>query len=72
LYADVADEIGMEWLRGNLHGDKASSVIFDNTKIKRFVPGFNCTIPFRQGSKKPFNGMMLIPPVKLLMSGIIN
>jgi nucleoside-diphosphate-sugar epimerase len=50
--SDVADKIGMEWMRGNLHGDKACSVIFDNTKIKRFVPGFNCTIPFRQGIKK--------------------
>jgi nucleoside-diphosphate-sugar epimerase len=50
--SDVADKIGMEWMRGNLLGDKANSVIFDNTKIKRFVPGFTCTIPFREGIKK--------------------
>ena len=37
---------------GNLLGDKACSVIFDNTKIKTFVPGFVATIPFRQGIKK--------------------
>ena len=39
-------------LRGSLIGDKATSVIFDNTKIKRFVPGFTATIPFKQGIKR--------------------
>jgi nucleoside-diphosphate-sugar epimerase len=34
---------------GGLLGDKAASVIFDNTKIKRFVPEFKATIPFREG-----------------------
>jgi nucleoside-diphosphate-sugar epimerase len=35
--------------RGNLLGDKACSTIFDNSKIKRFVPDFVATTPFRQG-----------------------
>ncbi len=39
-------------LRGGLIGDKATSVIFDNSKIKRFVPGFVATIPFKQGIKR--------------------
>lgn len=37
---------------GNLIGDKANSVIFDNTKIKSFVPGFQATISFKDGIKK--------------------
>jgi nucleoside-diphosphate-sugar epimerase len=37
---------------GNLLGDKAYSVIFDNSKIKTFVPGFNATISFKEGFKK--------------------
>ena len=37
---------------GNLLGDKAVSVIFDNTKIKTFVPEFKATIPFKEGIKK--------------------
>ncbi len=37
---------------GNLIGDKANSVIFDNTKIKSFVPGFQATISFKEGIKK--------------------
>lgn len=37
---------------GNLLGDKAYSVIFDNSKIKTFVPGFTATIPFKEGFKR--------------------
>jgi nucleoside-diphosphate-sugar epimerase len=40
-----------DWGAGLL-GDKTHSVIFDNTKIKRFVPGFTCTIPFVQGAQE--------------------
>jgi nucleoside-diphosphate-sugar epimerase len=36
----------------NLLGDKAHSVIFDNTKIKRLVPDFVATIPFSQGARE--------------------
>ena len=49
---DVADTMGWGWMRGNLLGDKAVSTIFDNSKIKRFVPGFEATITFRKGIKK--------------------
>jgi Nucleoside-diphosphate-sugar epimerases len=38
-----------------LWGDKAHSVIFDNTKIKTFVPEFKATIPFSEGIKKVLN-----------------
>jgi nucleoside-diphosphate-sugar epimerase len=34
---------------GGLHGDKAHSAVFDNTKIKRFVPDFVATTRFRDG-----------------------
>jgi nucleoside-diphosphate-sugar epimerase len=34
---------------GGLLGDKATSVVMDNTKIKRFVPGFVATTRFREG-----------------------
>jgi nucleoside-diphosphate-sugar epimerase len=46
---DVADKMGQGWMRGNLFGDKAVSAIFDNSKIKRFAPGFVATIPYRDG-----------------------
>ncbi len=37
---------------GNLLGDKANSAIFDNTKIKTFVPAFKATIPFNKGIRR--------------------
>ena len=48
----VADDMDQKWMRGNLLGDKASSAIFDNTKIKRFVPDYVATIPFREGIRR--------------------
>jgi len=39
-------------MRGSLLGDKAVSTIFDNSKIKRFVPGFEAKITFKEGIKK--------------------
>jgi hypothetical protein len=37
---------------GTLLGDKAHSAVFDNTKIKRFVPDFTATTRFRDGIKQ--------------------
>lgn len=52
LIGDVADAMGMPHVRGSLLGDKAQSVIFDNTKIKTFVPGFCATTRFEQGIRE--------------------
>ena len=37
---------------GSLTGDKANSVIFDNTKLKRLVPGFCAVVRADEGIKK--------------------
>ncbi len=37
---------------GSLLGDKSWSVVFDNAKVKAFVPGFQATIPFREGIRR--------------------
>jgi len=37
---------------GNLIGDKANSVVFDNSKIKRFVPDFKCDVNWAEGLRK--------------------
>jgi nucleoside-diphosphate-sugar epimerase len=49
LIADIADAEGFTDLRGSLLGDKAYPAVFDNTKIKRFVPSFRAVIPFAEG-----------------------
>ena len=36
-------------MTGSLLGDKAVSVVFDNSKIKRFVPGYCATTRFSEG-----------------------
>ncbi len=38
--------------KGTLLGDKAVSCVFDNSKIKRFVPEFRATVPFSEGIKR--------------------
>ncbi len=37
---------------GGLVGDKSVSVVFDNSKIRRFVPGYRATTPFREGIRR--------------------
>jgi nucleoside-diphosphate-sugar epimerase len=37
---------------GTLTGDKSVSVVFDNSKIKRFVPGYCATTPFAEGIRQ--------------------
>jgi len=37
---------------GGLLGDKSVSVVFDNSKIKRFVPGYQATVSFVEGIKE--------------------
>jgi nucleoside-diphosphate-sugar epimerase len=42
-------------LTGTLKGDKAHPGVFDNSKIKRFVPEFRCRMPFRLGVRQSVN-----------------
>ncbi len=44
--ACIPDEIG------SLTGDKAASVVFDNSKIKRFVPQYGARLPFAEGIRR--------------------
>jgi len=36
----------------SLLADKTHSMIFDNAKIRRFVPDFTCTVPFSRGAEE--------------------
>ncbi|WP_276391993.1 NAD-dependent epimerase/dehydratase family protein [Eudoraea chungangensis] len=51
---------------GTLLADKAESVIFDNSKIKTFVPSFKATIPFAEGIKKTLKWLDDNPERKLI------
>jgi nucleoside-diphosphate-sugar epimerase len=68
IYQTIAEALGVEAkivhipsdfiarvapeMAGSLLGDKTWSVVFDNSKIKAFVPGFQATIPFRDGIRR--------------------
>lgn len=39
-------------LEGNLIGDKAATVVFDCSKLKRIVPGFQATVRFEEGVRR--------------------
>jgi len=68
IYQTIADGLGVEAkiihiptdfiikevprITGDLLGDKTWSVVFDNSKIKLFVPEFQATVPFREGMRR--------------------
>ncbi len=68
IYLTIADALGVEanivhipsdfivraapGLAGTLLGDKMWSIVFDNSKIKTFVPEFAAVIPFREGIRR--------------------
>lgn len=44
-----------------LIGDKSNTVVFDNSKIKRLVPGFSADTPFEQGVKETVDYVLAHP-----------
>lgn len=45
-------------MEGNLIGDKANSVVFDCSKLKRAVPGFQATVRYDEGVRKCLKYML--------------
>ncbi|MBO4747065.1 MAG: SDR family oxidoreductase [Clostridiales bacterium] len=46
---------------GSLIGDKANSVVFDNSKVKALVPDFHCEISAREGIKMTVKNVLEHP-----------
>lgn len=55
------DACSTEDYRGGLIGDKANTVVFDNSKLKRLVPGFTATTRFDQGIKQTIDYVLAHP-----------
>ncbi|WP_024834657.1 SDR family oxidoreductase [Ruminiclostridium josui] len=49
---------------GSLLGDKSNTVVFDNSKIKRLVPGFNATVRFDQGVRYVLENILSHPELQ--------
>lgn len=49
---------------GSLIGDKANSVVFDNSKLKRAVPGFCPSVRFEQGIRDTIGNVLAHPELQ--------
>ena len=55
-----------EWdFTGNLLGDKAVTVVFDCTKLKRAVPGFQATVRFDEGVRRCVDYILAHPELQV-------
>ncbi|MCR5131649.1 MAG: SDR family oxidoreductase [Prevotella sp.] len=55
-----------EWdFEGNLTGDKSVTVVFDCTKLKRAVPGFQCTTRFDEGVRRCVRHILNHPELQI-------
>ena len=59
--SDFLDAAGKYDFRGGLIGDKANCVVFDNTKLKRAVPGLSMNVRFEQGVRKTIEYVLSHP-----------
>lgn len=50
---------------GSLLGDKANSVVFDNEKLKKAVPGLNMNIRFEEGVKRTLDNILKTPELQI-------
>lgn len=58
--AAVGDKYGFDF-EGSLVGDKAVSVVFDNSKLKRLAPNMGTTVPFHVGVRIVLDYVMAHP-----------
>ena len=59
IYQTIARCLGVDDFTGSLIGDKANSVVFDNSKLKRAVPDFRPKIRFEEGIKNTLDHVLL-------------
>ena len=59
--SEFLDAVAPYDFRGGLTGDKANTVLFDNRKLKRAVPGFQATVRFEQGVRRTIDYILAHP-----------
>lgn len=63
--SDLLDALGKYDMKGSLIGDKANSVVFDNSKLKKAVPGFCATIRSEEGLRIAVEYMLAHPETQI-------
>ncbi|MBR5256171.1 MAG: SDR family oxidoreductase [Bacteroidales bacterium] len=64
--SEFLDEAGPYDFRGGLTGDKSWTVLFDNAKLKRAVPGFQATVRFEEGVRRTIDNILAHPELQKL------
>ena len=65
--SDFLSAVGKQYdFEGSLIGDKSTTVIFDNSKLKRVVPTFSAKVPFRKGVRLTLEYLEKHPECKVL------
>ena len=62
--SDFLHAAGKYDYEGGLIGDKSNTVVFDNSKVKRAVPGFVSTVRADQGLRKTIRHMLATPELQ--------
>lgn len=63
--SDFLAAVGPQYdLAGSLIGDKSASVVFDNQKLKRAVPGFCPTVSFAEGVRLALDNILAHPELQ--------
>ncbi len=62
--SDFLADNGPYDFRGGLLGDKANTVVFDNSKLKRLVPGFTATVRVDQGIRQTVEHILAHPELQ--------
>lgn len=65
--SDFLSAVGKQYdFEGSLIGDKSTTVIFDNSKLKSVVPTFSAKVPFRKGVRLTLEYLEKHPECKVL------
>ncbi|MEE1067710.1 MAG: SDR family oxidoreductase [Fibrobacteraceae bacterium] len=65
--SDFLSAVGKQYdFEGSLTGDKSTTVIFDNSKLKSVVPTFSAKVPFRKGVRLTLEYLEKHPECKVL------
>ncbi len=61
----LAEHSGNYDFRGELLGDKSATVVFDNSKVKRLVPEFICSVSMAEGLRQAVDYMLSHPETQV-------
>ena len=65
ISSEFLGAVGPYDFTGELLGDKGCTVLFDNKKLKRLVPGFSASVRFDQGVRRTIENILAHPELQI-------